>query len=240
MAFEDLIKNEPVQASPKSKIGLVNLSSNLALASHDHILKREELLQAIMICQGENDYLFLQIRSGRVELVNILLSKKKDLIEKNIMFSGLNGMADPGNLSAINRQSDELTRYRMELEAIKSALKNQGQYIQDLMNQINLGVDIEGTVVDSQDNYLAVMSEKLRFGGIVDQGRVSRLCGFASAAAKNGDLLVALKSYSIAGMIPIIKDDFKKILKKAKKEKNIQFQEAEELLNNLLPKSNKK
>jgi hypothetical protein len=240
MAFEDLIKNEPVQSSPKAKIGLVNLTSNLAVANHDHILKREELLQAIMICQGENDYLYLQIKFGKKELLNNLLGKKRDLIEKNIIFSGLNGMVDPGNLSAINRQSDELTRYHMELEAITSALNNQGQYMQDLMNQVNLGVDIEGTVIDSQDNYLTLMSEKLKFGGIVDQGRVSRLCGFASAAAKNGDLLLALKSYSIAGMIPLIKDDFKKILKKAKKDKNIQTKEAEELLNNLLPKSNKK
>lgn len=240
MAFEDLLKNKESQTSPKSNTGLVNLSSSLAAIHHDHVLKREELLQSMMISQGECDYLTLQIRAGKMDLLNSLLNKKSELLEKNIIFAGLTGVSDTGDLTAVNRHSDKLTRYRLELEAIKQAKKNQGQYIQELLSQINLGVDFEGSVVDNNENYLAVIAEKLKFGGIMDHGKVSRLCGFAASAAKNGDLLLALKSYSIAGMILSVKDDLKKIIKKAKKQKNPQSQEAEELLKNLLPKAKKK
>ncbi len=240
MAFEDLLKNNESKASPKSNTGLVNFFSNLAAIHHDHVLKREELLQSMMISQGECDYLTLQIRAGKMDLLSSLLNKKSELLEKNIIFAGLTSMANTGDLTAINRHSDKLTRYRMELEAIKQAKKNQGQYIQELLNQINLGVDFEGSIVDNSENYVTAISEKLKFGGIMDHSKVSRLCGFAASAAKNGDLLLAIKSYSIAGMILSVKDDLKKIIKKAKKQKNPQSQEAEELLKNLLPKAKKK
>ncbi len=240
MAFEDLLKNGSNQTSQKPQAGLLNFASSLAVAHHDQVLKREELLQSIMISQGEYDYLVLELKAGKQDLLNDLLDKKSSLLEKNIIFLGASGNADPGDLTAINRQSDQLTKYRMELEAIKQAKKNEGQYVQELLKEINIGVDLEGVMVDSLDNYLTVISDKLKFGGIVDQGRISRLCGFASMAAKKGNLILALKSYSTAGMIVSIKDDFKKIIKKAKKEKNPQYKEAEELLNNLLPKNNKK
>ena len=94
-------------------------------------------------------------------------------------------------------------------------------------------------MADSVEKYLELIADKLKFGGIIDQNRVGRLCGFGSQAAKNGDLLVAIKSYSIAGMILQVKEDFKKILKKAKKAKNPQYKAAEELINNLTPKLKK-
>ncbi len=240
MAFEDLLKNGSNQTSQKPQAGLLNFASSLAVAHHDQVLKREELLQSIMISQGEYDYLVLELKAGKQDLLNDLLDKKSALLEKNIIFLGASGNTDPGDLTAVNRQSDQLTKYRMELEAIKQAKKNEGQYVQELLKEINIGVDLEGVMVDSLDNYLTVISDKLKFGGIVDQGRISRLCGFASMAAKKGNLILALKSYSTAGMIVSIKDDFKKIVKKAKKEKNPQYKEAEELLSNLLPKNNKK
>jgi DNA repair exonuclease SbcCD ATPase subunit len=240
MAFEDLLKNGSNQTSQKPQAGLLNFASSLAVAHHDQVLKREELLQSIMISQGEYDYLVLELKAGKQDLLNDLLDKKSALLEKNIIFLGASGNTDPGDLTAVNRQSDQLTKYRMELEAIKQAKKNEGQYVQELLKEINIGVDLEGVMVDSLDNYLTVIADKLKFGGIVDQGRISRLCGFASMAAKKGNLILALKSYSTAGMIVSIKDDFKKIVKKAKKEKNPQYKEAEELLSNLLPKNNKK
>ncbi len=240
MAFEDLLKNGPAQNSQKTQTGVLNLASSLALAHHDQVLRREELLQSIMITQGEYDYLALCIKSGQKDLVNDLLDKKSTLLEKNIIFLGMSGNTDIGDLTAVNRQSDQLTKYRMELEAIKQARKNEGQYKAELLREVNLGVDFEGTMVSDLDNYLAIISEKLKFGGIVDQGRVSRLCGFASMAAKKGNLILSLKSYSVAGMIQLIKDDFKKIIKKAKKDKNSQAKEAEVLLNNLSPKNKKK
>ncbi len=240
MAFEDLLKNGQTQASPKPQTGLLNFASSLALAHHDQILKREELLQSIMIAQGEYDYLVLEVKAGKQELFNDLLDKKSVLLEKNIIYLGMSGNTDAGDLMAVNRQSDQLTKYRMELEAIKQAKKNESQYLQELLKEINLGVDLDGVMVDSLDKYLTVIAEKLKFGGIMDQGRISRLCGFASSAAKKGHLVLALKSYSTAGMIMSIKDDFKKIIKKAKKEKNPEYKEAEELLNNLLPKNKKK
>lgn len=240
MAFEDLLKNGQNPASPKAKLGSLNFSASLAASHHDQVLKREELLQSIMIAQGEYDYLALEIKVGKKELLDQLLEKKSVLLEKNIIFINLTNTASVDDLGAVNRQSDQLTKYRMELEAIKQSQKNQSQYTAELLQEIDLGVDLEGTMVVDPQNYLTVMSEKLKFGGIVDQGRVSRLCGFASLAAKNGDLILALKSYSIAGIISGIRDDFKKIIKKAKKEKNSQSQAAEDLLNNLTPKNNKK
>lgn len=239
MAFEDLLKTGQTQNSQKSQTGLLNFASSLALAHHDQILKREELLQSIMIAQGEYDYLVLEVKAGKQDLFNDLLDKKSALLEKNIIYLGMSGNTDVGDLMAVNRQSDQLTKYRMELGAIKQAKNNQGQYLQELIKEINLGVDLDGVMVDSLDKYLAIIAEKLKFGGIMDQGRISRLCGFASLAAKKGHLVLALKSYSTAGMISSIKDDFKKIIKKAKKEKNPEYKEAEELLNNLLPKNKK-
>ncbi|MDQ5970843.1 MAG: hypothetical protein QG603_620 [Patescibacteria group bacterium] len=239
MAFEDLLKTGQTQNSQKSQTGLLNFASSLALAHHDQILKREELLQSIMIAQGEYDYLVLEVKAGKQELFNDLLDKKSALLEKNIIYLGMSGNTDAGDLMAVNRQSDQLTKYRMELGAIKQAKNNEGQYLQELIKEINLGVDLDGVMVDSLDKYLAIIAEKLKFGGIMDQGRISRLCGFASLAAKKGHLVLALKSYSTAGMISSIKDDFKKIIKKAKKEKNPEYKEAEELLNNLLPKKKK-
>lgn len=240
MAFEDLLKTDQTKTSQKSQSDLLNFASSLALAHHDQILKREELLQSIMIAQGEYDYLVLEVKAGKQELFNDLLDKKSVLLEKNIIYLGMSGNTDAGDLRAVNRQSDQLTKYRMELEAIKQAKKNEGQYLQELIKEINLGVDLDGVMVDSLDKYLAIIAEKLKFGGIMDQGRISRLCGFASLAAKKGHLVLALKSYSTAGMISSIKDDFKKIIKKAKKAKNPEYKEAEELLNNLLPKNKKK
>lgn len=240
MAFEDLLKTDQTKTSQKSQSDLLNFASSLALAHHDQLLKREEILQSIMIAQGEYDYLALELKAGKKELLNDLLDKKSFLLERQIILVNVSGKADPGDLSAVNRQSDQLIKYRMELEAIKQSRGHDSQYVEALLKELGLGIDLEGILIDSLENYLTAISEKLKFGGIVDQGRVSRLCGFASMAAKKGNLVLALKSYSIAGMIASVQDDFKKILKKAKKNKNPQSKEAEELLHNLAPKKQKK
>lgn len=240
MAFEDLLKNDQKPTAVKSAMGLLNFTSTLASTHHDHLLKREEILQSIMIAQGEYDYLALELKAGKNEFLADLLAKKSFLLENNIILVNASGKVDPSDLLAVNRQSDELTKYRMELEAIKQSNSQDSQYVAALRQSIMAGVDLEGVMIDSLEKYLAIISEKLKFGGIVDQSRISRLCGFASMAAKKGNLILALKSYSIAGMIVGIQDDFKKILKKAKKDKNPQYKEAEELLYNLLPKNKKK
>lgn len=238
MAFEDLLKNK--QTNTKSNTNLVNLSSSLANKHKDNLAKKEVQLQSIMINQGEYDYLALQIKFGKKDLMPMLLQKKYQIIEQEILYNNNLGLTNLEDAGVVNKRSDDLINYRLELESIKKELINPSQYSQSLLESIEKGIDLEGTLVDSIDKYLELIAEKLKFGGIIDQNRTSRLCGFGSQAAKSGDLLVAIKSYSTAGMINRMQDDFKKILKKAKKEKNPQHKEAEVLINNLTSKLKKK
>ena len=236
MAFEDLLKKN----SPHTEDVKTSFTTLSSTEKHQVDLQKDQMWQAIMINQGELDFVSLLVRAGYDKFWPIWLQKKAEFLEKNILFTSNINLEDPSNTEAVNRKVDVLATYRAELKQIAMALNNQNQaYITEWQQKLAAGVDVEEHLVNDPEQYLSLLGDKLKFGGIVDRNRLSRLCGFGSQAAKLGDLVTGIKSYSIAGMLPSMLTDFKKLIKMAKKKKNAQGQLAEDLLNNLVPLTKK-
>jgi hypothetical protein len=236
MSFEDLIKNHPTKPV-KTKSAFSTLSAS---EKHQVDLQKDQLWQSIMINQGELDFVSLLVKVGYKQFWPIWLKKKAEYLEKNILFTSNVNLENPSDTEAVNRKVDILTKYRAELKQIEQASAGQNDaYILEWQKKLELGVDVEEHLVADPEQYLSLLADKLKFGGIVDRNRLSRLCGFGSQAAKLGDLVTGIKSYSLAGILPSMTNDFQKLIKIAKKKKNPQGQLAQDLLNNLTPVNKK-
>lgn len=236
MAFEKLLKNKETKALSE-KAAFSTLSS---VEKKQVDAQKDQLWQSIMINQGELDFVSILVRAGYQQFWPSWLEKRAQYLEKNILYISNIDLENPADTEAVNRKVDVLARYRAELKQIEAAQAGQNQaYISEWQKKLEPGVDIEEHLVLDPEQYLAFLSDKLKFGGIVDRNRLSRLCGFGSQAAKIGDLVTGIKSYSIAGMLPNMVGDFQKLIKQAKKKKSNQAELAQTLLNNLIPVNKK-
>jgi hypothetical protein len=236
MAFEDLLKKN----SAKTIESKPNFSTLTSTEKRQVDLQKDQLWQSIMINQGELDFVSLLVRAGYEQFWPVWLKKRAEYIEKNILFTSNIDLENPSDTEAVNRKVDILAKYRAELKQIEQANTSQNNaYIIEWQKKLEPGVDIEEHLVNDPDQFLVVLGDKLKFGGIIDRNRLSRLCGFGSQAAKLGDLVTGIKSYSIAGLLPSMLVDFQKLIKIAKKKKNPQGQLAQDLLNNLVPVNKK-
>ncbi|MFA5126588.1 MAG: hypothetical protein WC465_01125 [Patescibacteria group bacterium] len=233
MAFENLLKTGALASDPGT-----NRSKAIPLPKEKRRLdlQHDQLWQGIMINQGEWDYLALQIKDGHQERWTDLLRKRQELLEKNILFISNVDLENPDDTAAVNRKVDNLAKFRAELREIEAALNGQNDDLVKVWQAtLARGIDVEGQKITDISQFFEVINDKIKFGGIMDRSRLSRLCGFGAQAAKLGDLITSLKAYSLAGLLPTMYNDFKKILQKAKKQKNSQFNEATDLLNKLVP-----
>lgn len=237
MAFEGLLKSGALADDPASSR---SKAIPLPKEKRQIDLQHDQLWQGIMINQGEWDYLALQIKDGHLDRWPELLRKRQELLEKNILFISNVDLENPDDTMAVNRKVDSLAKYRAELKEIDNILKWQNEDLaKSWQAALAAGIDLEGQKITDISQFFEIINDKMKFGGIMDRGRLSRLCGFGAQAAKVGDIITSLKAYSSAGLLPSMYNDFKEILKKAKKQKNPQFDEAQDLLNKLVPLNKK-
>lgn len=232
MAYESLLKKGQLTGQ-EVKSSFSTLSAH---ERHRADLQKDQLWQSIMLNQGELDYFALLIKNGDNKVWPQWLQKRLEFLEKNILFTSNIDLEDPADTEAVNRKVDVLEKYRAEMRQIKEALLGRNDaYLDYTQQQISQGVKIEETLVADLQQYLEVLGDKVKFGGIIDRNRLSRLCGFGAQAGRSGDLIISLKAYSAAGMLASMYNDFRQLIRKNKKQRNPQSQEAEDLLYKLVP-----